>query len=349
MRGGLIACRRDVIPGFFRNFRGGNRVSVAMVRASIVLLGALSLSLAAQTPSFSSDVREVSLLATVRDASTGAIVKNLSKDDFVLEEDGRPQTIRYFAQESDLPLVLTFLVDTSQSMRPMFAEERAGSLRFLDRVMREDRDVAAVVHFDVRVGTLQDFTSSREKLAAALSRLKIPPPLQVGTLLYRGIRDSSENLMRKKDGRKAFILLSDGMDFQRGPRIVRKARDRTSIGTAIEYAQRADTLIYSILYNRRMMSGKETSGANIHIGPNPNRGPKVMERLARETGGGYFAVTPDVSLDRIFDQIEEELRHQYSIGYVPDRPGTSGEFRQIRLTTVRKGLVVRTRDGYYSR
>jgi len=321
-----------------------------MLRASILLpTGVLSLCLSGQTPSFSSDVREVSLLATVRDASTGAIVRDLNKDDFVLEEDGRPQTIRYFSQESDLPLVLTFLVDTSQSMRPMFAEERAGSLRFLDRVIREDKDVAAVVHFDVRVGTLQDFTSSREKLAVALNRLKIPPRLQVGTLLYRGIRDSSEDLMRKREGRKAFILLSDGMDFAGRPRGKKNATDRTTISTAIEYAQRADTLIYSILYNRRIMSGKETGGTNIHIGPAPNRGPKVMERLARETGGGYFAVTTEVSLDRIFDQIEEELRHQYSIGYVPDGPAASGEFRKIKLTPVRKGLVVRTRDGYYAR
>lgn len=106
--------------------------------------------------------------------------RDLSKDDFLLEEDGRPQTIRYFAQESDIPLVLAFLVDTSQSMRPMFAAERAASLRFLERILREDRDAAAVVHFDVRVGNLRDFTSSREQLAAALYQLKIPPLFEVG-------------------------------------------------------------------------------------------------------------------------------------------------------------------------
>ncbi len=309
------------------------------------LLAALGFSLASQTPSFSSEVRVVSVLATVRDSATGAIVKDLSKDDFRLEEDGRPQTIRYFARESDLPLVLALLVDTSQSMRPMFAAERAGSLRFLERILREDRDVAAVVHFDVRVGTLQDFTSSRAELASALNQLKIPPLFEVGTLLYCAIRDSSEGLMRNRNGRKAFILLSDGLDFQ-GLRRRLLARDRTSIVTAIEYAQRADTLIYSILYSR-MMSGHGKGGVNIHTGPGPNRGSAVMERLARETGGSYFAVTSEVSLDRIFDQIEEELRNQYSIGYTPDRPATGGEYRRIKLTTGRKGLVVRTRDGYY--
>jgi len=309
------------------------------------LLAALGFPLAAQTPSFSSEVRVVSLLATVRVSSTGAIVKDLSQDDFHLEEDGRPQTIRYFARESDLPLVLAFLVDTSQSMRPMFADERAGSLRFLQRILREDRDVAAVVHFDVRVGTLQNFTSSRVELAAALNQLKIPPIFELGTLLYRAIRTSSEDLMLNRSGRKAFILLSDGMDFQPLRRRL-LAPDHTSIVTAIEYAQRADTLIYSILYDRRMMSRGNKGGVNTHPRFGPN-GSAVMERLAHETGGSYFAVTPDVPLDRIFDQIEEELRNQYSIGYTPDRSATSGAYRRIKLTTGRQGLSVATRDGYY--
>src|SRR5215471_9183003 len=112
----------------------------------------------AQTATFSSDVKVVSLLATVRDKS-GAIVKNLNKDDFRLEEDGRLQTIRYFSRESDLPLTICLLVDTSRSMRTVFEPERAASIRFLDQVLREDRDLAAVVHFDVRVGVLQGLTS----------------------------------------------------------------------------------------------------------------------------------------------------------------------------------------------
>jgi VWFA-related protein len=303
---------------------------VQLLRYSLLL--ALVCECDAQDATFSSDVKVVSLLATVRERS-GAIVKSLTKDDFRLEEDGQPQTIRYFSRESDLPLTLALLVDTSRSMRTVFEPERVASNQFLDQVLREDRDVAAVVHFDIRVGVLQGLTSSRENLAAALDELRIPAI--PSTRLYDAIRQASEDLMRKQNGRKAFILLSDGMDV----------RSHTSIGTAIEYAQRADTMIYSILFaHRRNRPGR---GVTIVIGPNPNRGPKVMERLARETGGGYFEVSNDNSIDNIYAQIEDELRNQYSIGYTPDRTDADGRYRKIKLTAVQKDMFVRTRDGYF--
>jgi VWFA-related protein len=297
-----------------------------------LLFAALAGDCRSQDAAFSSDVKVVSLLATVRDAS-GKVVGNLTRDDFRLEEDGRPQTIRYFSRESDLPLTIVLLVDTSRSMETVFEPERAASVRFLEQVLREDRDVAAVVHFDVKVETLQNFTSSREKLAAALSRLKIPS--RISTLLYDGIRQSSENLMRKRSGRKAFILLSDGMDV----------RSRTSIGTAIEYAQRADTMIYSVLFNHPpvLPFGPGTVAA----GPRRNRGPRVMQRLARETGGGFFEVSSDNPIDRIYAQIEDELRNQYSIGFTSDSNDAGENYRKLKLVTTTEGLVVRTRDGYY--
>jgi VWFA-related protein len=296
-----------------------------------LLLAVLAGDCRSQDAVFSSDVKVVSLLATVRDSS-GKVVGNLTKDDFQLEEDGRPQTIRYFSRESDLPLTIVLLVDTSRSMQTVFEPERAASIRFLEQVLREERDVAAVVHFDVKVETLQNFTSSREKLAAALSRLKIPS--RISTLLYDGIRQSSENLMRKRSGRKAFILLSDGMDV----------RSRTSIGTAIEYAQRADTMIYSVLFTHPPPALLGTATAR-----GPGRGPRVMRRLARETGGGFFEVSSDNPIDRIYAQIEDELRNQYSIGYTSDSDDNSGKYRKLKLATTPEGLVVRTRDGYYPR
>jgi VWFA-related protein len=298
------------------------------------LLLALVLDCRSQDTRFSSDVKVVSLLATVHDRS-GAVVKNLTKEDFRLEEDGRPQTIRYFSRESELPLTVVLLVDTSRSMQTVFEPERVASNRFLEQVLREDRDAAAVVHFDVKVGVLQGFTSSREKLAAALAELRIPP--RPATLLYDGIRQTSEDLMRPQGGRKAFILLSDGMDV----------RSQTSIGTAIEFAQRADTMIYSILFAHQRNRPGGRRGITIAIGPGPNRGPKVMERLAKETGGGYFAVSEQNPIDRIYAKIEDELRNQYSIGYTPDRVEPDGKYRRLKLTTVKRGLVVRTRDGYY--
>jgi len=286
-----------------------------------------------QHTTFSSDVNVVSLLATVHDRN-GAVVKNLNKEDFRLEEDGRPQTIRYFTRESDLPLTVVLLVDTSRSMQTVFEPERIASNRFLEQVLREDRDAAAVVHFDVQVEMLQGFTSSREKLADALDKLEIPP--RPATLLYDAVQQTSEDLMRKQSGRKAFILLSDGMDF----------KSQTSLGTAIEYAQRADTMIYSILFARRnLIPARRRRGQALR--PAQIRGPKVMARLAEETGGGYFAVSAKQSIEKIYAQIEDELRNQYSIGYTPDRIEKDGKYRKLKLTTIKKGLIVRTRDGYY--
>jgi VWFA-related protein len=303
----------------------------------LALLLALAFRGIPQEARFSSEVKVVSLLATVHDR-TGAVVKDLTKEDFRLEEDGRRQTIRYFARESDLPLTVVLLVDTSRSMRTIFEPVRRGSNRFLEQVLREDRDLAAVVHFDVQVETLQAFTSSRQKLAAALEELEIPP--RPATLLYDAVRDTSENLMRKQPGRKAFILLSDGMDV----------RSQTSLGTAIEYAQRADTLIYSIFFTHPGMGGGAGRRAGLlraAVRPGIKRGTEVMTRLARETGGGFYAVGKDNPIQAIYRQIEDELRNQYSVGYTPDRPAADGKYRKLKLTTIKKGLTVRTRDGYY--
>jgi Mg-chelatase subunit ChlD len=191
----------------------------------------------AQQPIFSTEVKVVTLLATVHDGD-GAIVTNLKREDFHVEEDGVPQTIKYFSRESDLPLTIGLLVDTSRSQAPVIDRERSASRTFLDQVLRGDKDQAFVALFDFRVKVLQDLTSSRAKLASALDELKIPP--RGSTLLYRAIRECSENQMRKQPGRKAFVILSDGVDVH----------SKTSIVTAIEFAQRADTIIYSILFNK---------------------------------------------------------------------------------------------------
>lgn len=317
-----------------------------MRRLGSLLALALPLCVLAQDPKFSTDVRVVTLFASVRDRD-GNIVKDLDKDDFALREDGRPQTIRYFSQESNLPLILGLLVDTSRSMRTVFGPERAASKVFFDQVLREDRDLAFVMHFDIRVGVLQELTNSREKLAAGLDQLKIPP--RPATRLYDAIQRASEDVMRPQSGRKAFVLLSDGMDV----------RSKTTIGTAIEYAQRADTMIYTVLFDHRLLGGK---GLNIAIGPSPRRGPKTMQRLARETGGGFFTVSQDNPIDKIYAQIEDELRHQYSIGYTSDRPESNGKYRKITLTggaktsrsarataTIRASLLLQPREPAHRR
>lgn len=141
--------------------------------------------------------------------------------------------------------------------------------------------------------------------------------------------------MRKQGGRKAFVVLSDGGDV----------RSKYSIATAIEFAQRADTIIYSVLFANRQRIGPPASmGAQaIYLA----HGRRVMRRLAQETGGGYFAVSKEKPIEKIYAEIEEELRNQYSIGYTPDRMDGSKTFRKINLTAKNKGLIVRTRSAYY--
>jgi VWFA-related protein len=301
-------------------------------RRSILLASAASLW--AQDSTFSTDVNVVTLLATVRD-SDGHIAKDLTRDDFVLLDNGVPQTIRYFSHESDLPLTIGLLIDTSRSQEDMMEPERKASLAFLEQVLRPGKDQAFVAHFDTRVEVVQGFTSSRQDLEAALHRLSVPTA--VATLLYAAIRETSEDMMRPQHGRKAFILLSDGVSF----------RDKTSIVTAIEYAQRADTIIYSILFSDPLKVYRPGRAA-IHamVG---NHGKSVMQRLAHETGGAYFEISESNRLENAYAQIEDALRNQYSIGYAPQSTGRSGEYHKIKLTAKKPGLMVQTREGYYSR
>jgi VWFA-related protein len=343
-----------------------------ILSATIAFLLALYLPLRGQqTPTFSSDVKVVNLLASVRDKH-GQIVNTLTKDDFKLEEDGRPQTIRYFAKETDLPLTLGLLVDTSMSQRRVLEQERIASYAFLEHLMREDKDKAFVIHFDWEIELLQDLTSSRQKLNAALEKLDMPEFQQSGgggspgsgghhrgggTTLYDAVFLASDEMMQKQQGRKALIILSDGVD----------TGSKLTLSRAIEAAQRANTLVYSILFSDKDAYGNGGRfGGNIggigmgHPGGGMGRGgpqrypqeshpdgKKVMEQIARETGGRFFEVTKKQSIDQIYASIEEELRNQYNLGYTPDKADAASGFHKIHLTTTQKDLIVQTREGYY--
>ena len=303
--------------------------------ALAILVVALGAAIGAQQgPTISSRVNVVMLFATVHDAD-GKVVKNLTRGDFVLLEDGAPQRIDYFAQESDLPLTIGLLVDTSRSQTGVLEKERSASYTFLDQVLREGVDQAFVVHFDLRVETLQRPTSSRDDLELALGRLKIPE--RDSTLVFSAIKDSSEDLMRPLMGRKAFILLSDGVAY----------KEPTSITTAIEYAQRADTIIYPIRFSDPVPFSRPVVGAILAIAS--EHGKQGLHRMANETGGAYFEVTASQSIEDIYSQIEEALRNQYSIGYTPARAQSDGKYHKIKLTTKNRHLTVNTRAGYYAK
>ena len=318
----------------------------------------------------------VNVLATVRDKH-GKIVNNLTKDDFTLTEDGRAQSIHYFSRETDLPLTLGLLVDTSRSQTRVLDQERTASHSFLDQMVREDRDRAFIIHFDHEVELLQDLTSSHQKLEAALGSLRTAEYTQTssngggggnwpagphgsgrhgghhggGTMLYDAVFLASDELMQKQEGRKALVVLTDGVD----------TGSKETLDAAIESAQRANTVVYSILfkddeaYERRGGFGRPTigfpgGGRGGQRYPEEQRpdGKKVLERISKETGGRLFEVSKKEPIDQIYSQITEELRNQYNLGYTPDRAASNASsYHKIQVAAKPKDLIVQARDGYY--
>lgn len=295
----------------------------------------LATGLTAQdTPTLSVNVNVVTLLATVHNRN-GQIVSNLSPDDFVLEEDGKPQKIRYFSRESDLPLAVGLLVDTSRSQQGVLAEERTASEVFLDQVLREEKDQAFVAHFDTRVEVLQGLTASRAELGAALGRLSIPS--EFATLLYSAVQRCASDEMRNTTGRKAFILLTDGVAF----------KDQVSIESAIESAQREDTMLYSIRFSDPIHAKGPFRAA--FLAAAKEHGKADLDRMARETGGVSYEVKKGQTLETIYAEINEALRNQYSIGYTPPRTAPDGKYHKIKLIPKDHDLIVTARAGYYSK
>ena len=371
------------------------RLSLALVFVLLLALPSPGQGASAQgahqpVSTMSVDVNVVTLPVTVRDKK-GQIVRNLTKDDFVLQEDGRPQVIKYFAQETNLPLTLGLLVDTSLSQRNVLDQERNASKVFLDQMLTNAKDQAFLIHFDREVELLQDLTSSRDKLQKGLESLSTPqldrnsgsadpsdpqsapsgngqPRMHRGggTLLYDAIYLASNELMKKQQGRKALIVLSDGDD--RG--------SKESLQGAIEAAQRAETVVYSILFadnhqDNRGFGGPGGGGMGRHGGGWPGGGfpggggsggggrgrypqeprvdgKKILDQISKETGGRLFEVSKKQAIDQIYDSIAEELRTQYNLGYTPDKANSEIGYHKISLAAKQKDLVVQTREGYYA-
>ncbi|MBV8898321.1 MAG: VWA domain-containing protein [Acidobacteriaceae bacterium] len=309
---------------------------IALSRRSFFAMAATAVaaprfSAAQQTPTFSTEIKVVNVFATVRDKQ-GQMVRDLDKQDFEIREDGKPQTIRYFSRDSDLPLTIALLVDSSLSQGRVLDDELSASYRFLNSVLREREDKGAVVQFDQAVVIRQNLTSSHKDLKDVLTLVDLPnmkmPGAGGGTLLYNAVRQASVQLMRMQQGRKAFIVLTDGNDFG----------SNVTLEDAIESAQRAATLVYCILFSDESYYGG-FGGAG---------GKGVLQKLARESGGGFFAVTKEQGIDAIFKTIEDELRSEYSIGFVSDQPLTHSGFRTLKLINKRKGLIVQATDRYYA-
>ncbi len=284
--------------------------------------GAICALAKAQQATFSTGVNVVNVLVTVRDKQ-GQLVKGLAKDDFKLEEDGRTQPIRYFSPQADQPLMLGLLIDVSGSQRTVLADQRRASQQFIDQVLRP-QDRAFFVRFDRRIELLDN-----------LSQLEIDPKESSarGTALYDAIISAARGLA-DQPGRKALIVLSDGYDTS----------SSAPLSAAVETAQRADALVYSIRFLDRDVFAFQVP-ASQGGSPVPREGRKALERIATETGGSYFDLAAAETLEKIYSRIEDELRNQYSLGFTPvnPRPG----YRKIRVSVKRKGVTVQARDGYF--
>ena len=323
----------------------------------------------------------VNLPVIVRDKK-GAIVQNLTKADFALSVDGHPQTIRYFDKDDDLPLTLGLLVDTSGSVRSALEDERRASEAFLDQMMTEPAaaasscvpDKAFLIQFAHETDLLEDLTSSRPALRDALNRVGEESGDDGqnsqgnnggrggyghhggwhhagGTTLYDAIYLASDNLMKKQQGRKAVVVLTDGED--RG--------SMETLASAIAAAQRAETVVYAIYFKGEQHGGGghgggwgghggyPGGGGGGRGGEKPVDGKKVLEQITGETGGRMYEVSEKQNFAAIYTQIAEELRSQYRLGYTPDAASSAAGFHRVDLTLTKdKKLFVQTRDGYYT-
>lgn len=288
-------------------------------RAALGLICALA---RAQQATFSTGVSVVNVLVSVRDKQ-GQLVRDLGQNDFTLEDDGRIQPIRYFSPQADQPLSLGLLIDVSGSQRTVLAEQLRATRQFLDRVLRPD-DRVFLIRFDRRVALLKDLSAL--ELDAGQDETR-------GTALYDAIVSAAHELAGQP-GRKALIVLSDGYDTS----------SSATLAAAMESAQRADALVYSIRFLDRGVFKFEVP-ASQGGSPVPREGRKALERIAKETGGGYFDLTGEETLQKIYARIEDELRNQYSLGFTPVT-GRLG-YRKIRVSVKRRGLTVQARDGYY--
>ena len=283
------------------------------------------------------DVDVVQILCSVRD-KRGALIGNLTKDDFTLFEDGKKQEIKYFAKETDLPLTIGLLVDVSGSQARLIQEERQAAYQFFSQVLRK-KDMAFLISFGPEAELLQDFTNSPRLLQTALDGLRVssavgglhPGPVPTasqtrGTVLFDAVYLAASDRLQKEVGRKAIVLITDGMDF--GSRVKKS--------TAIEAAQKADSIIYSIYYVDQSVYGFGMGASD-----------SDLKQMSEETGGRIFHAGRKNTLSEIFRQLQEEMRSQYAIGFTSSNEKKDGGFRKLEIRTKDKNLKVQARRGYY--
>jgi VWFA-related protein len=289
-------------------------------------------------------VNVVSLFFNVKDKH-GTLIPNLTKADFDVFEDGKQQTIKYFTAETNLPLTLGILIDSSGSQLRVLDMEKEVGGAFLRQILT-DKDLAYVIDFNVDAELIQDYTRDVHRLQAALNQVKIntgyttvlpgagggPVPnssMNRGTVLYDAVYLSAHDMLAKEVGRKAMILLTDGED----------EGSRLKIKDAIEAAQKADAMVYVLLCADRGFYGGFQMGYS---------GESEMRKLTEATGGRVINVGNKFDkLREAFDQIAAELRSQYNIGYTPTNEKLDGGYRKLEVKN-KQNYKIQARAGYYA-
>jgi Ca-activated chloride channel family protein len=272
----------------------------------------------------------VAISAVVK-SKDGEPTAGLSKDDFVLKQDGKEVPIGYFSQGSELPLSLALMVDTSGSQQTFIGDESLASDVFFETMLGRKEDRAMLVEFGASVLQLKSMTNSANELHLALSRMS--PRAAGGTLLYDAIYVMAKNVLANEPGRKAMVILSDGGDNG----------SSRSLAEAIEQAQRADVQIYSISYSM----WNNLSDSNISRPPTKDPGLGALQKLSDSTGGRVFTVSRTMSLRDIFAQIAQDLRLQYELGYKPSPDTQPNSYHKLELKAKDKKLTVQSRKGFF--
>ncbi len=286
-----------------------------------------------QGGTISTQVSLVSLFATVRDKNKG-IISNLTQNDFKVYQDNDEQKIAFFSKEVTLPITLGLLIDTSGSERYRLPAEQDAASRFLERVMKKG-DEAMVISFDLDVDLLSDFTDDKHIIQRAINKAQVNavggggvvtpgtiPSHTGGTHFYDAVYLACAEKLGTEAGRKALVIITDAQD----------EGSKTRLEEAVEAAQRADTVVH-VLWVHEGGYGRYD----------------VAKKLAEETGGRAIEVSNEKKLEQAFDQISEELRSQYQIGYYyPAGKPKDGGFRKLKVEVNNKDYKVLARKGFYA-
>jgi len=325
------------------------------MRIFVVL--ALSTALLAQSPQSQQDqkvpddlptikveVNLVNILASVRDKHN-TLVPNLEEKDFTVLEDGKPQPIKYFNRETDLPLTIGLLIDVSASQGNLIQIERDAAAQFFTQVLRK-KDEAFLMSFGEEAELLQDYTNSPKLLISAMRDLRVssgvggfgPGPVPTigqprGTVLYDAVYLAANEKLKGEVGRKVIVVITDGVD----------EGSRLSIKEALAEAQKADAVIYSIEYEDPSAYGR---GWGISIGG--GAGASALHQLSDDTGGHVYRVDRKNTLDVVFKELQDEMRSQYSISYTPLNDKRDGSYRKLEVKLANKDLKAQARKGYYA-